>query len=172
MKPKQAVLLRDAGGGYLAGGLMLSEAAILAAAEEIIERRFYREETLTSVQQTLAFLRSKLASQPNEQFGCIFLDNRHRLIAWKMLFAGTIDGCSVHPREVVRQALHYNAAALIVFHNHPSGAVSPSAADRDITGRLCNALKLVDVRVIDHVIIGGADYYSMAEQGDLLLLTA
>ena len=98
-------------------------------------------------------------------FACLFLDNRHRLIRFEELFRGTIDGASVHPREVVRQALAHNAAALILAHNHPSGVAEPSGADRQITRRLVDALALVDVRVLDHLVVGRGEAFSFAEQG-------
>ena len=104
-------------------------------------------------------------SYPHEVFACLFLDNRHRLMAFEELFRGTIDGASVHPREVVRRALAHNAAALILAHNHPSGIAEPSAADTRITERLRQALSLIDVRVLDHLIVGDAEVTSLAERG-------
>ena len=96
----------------------------------------------------------------------MFLDNRHRVIAFEELFTGTIDGTSVHPREVVRTALFHNAAAVILAHNHPSGVAEPSQADEQITRRLKDALALVDVRTLDHIIIGDGDSsVSFAERG-------
>ena len=98
-------------------------------------------------------------------FCCLYLDNRHRLIAFDELFRGTIDGASVHPREVVREALAHNAAALILAHNHPSGVAEPSRADELITQRLRDALALVDIRVLDHLIVAGPETLSFAERG-------
>lgn len=120
--PLEASLIRDASGDYIATRFLLSEAEILATAEAIIEQRFLREDCLQSVADSKRFLRAKLVLQDHEQFGCLFLDNRHRVIAWEVLFNGTIDGCSVHPREVVKRALAYNCAAIIFAHQHPSGA--------------------------------------------------
>jgi DNA repair protein RadC len=100
------------------------------------------------------FLTAQLARSPYEVFCCLHLDNRHRLIHFEEVFRGTIDGASVHPREVVRQALQYNAAALIFAHNHPSGVAEASQADELITRRLRDALALVDIRVLDHLIVG------------------
>jgi DNA repair protein RadC len=100
-------------------------------------------------------------------FCCLFLDNRHRLMAFEELFRGTIDGASVHPREVVRQALYRNAAAVILAHNHPSGVAEPSQADELITLRLRDALALVDIRVLDHLIVGDNRCVSLAERGVL-----
>lgn len=101
----------------------------------------------------------------SERFGVLFLDNRHRIIAAEIMFRGTIDGTSVYPREVVKRALELNAAALILTHNHPSGIAEPSAADERITLRLRDALQLVDIRVLDHVIVGDGTTTSLAARG-------
>jgi DNA repair protein RadC len=98
-------------------------------------------------------------------FACLFLDNRHRVICFEELFRGTINGASVHPREVVKKALHHNAAALILAHNHPSGIAEPSEADRQLTKKLQQALGLVDIRVLDHVVIGDGESVAFAERG-------
>ena len=111
------------------------------------------------------YLIMQLGLREQEVFGCLFLDTRHRVISFDILFYGSIDGASVHPREVVKRALIYNAAAVILAHNHPSGVSEPSQADRAITTRLIEALKLIDVRVLDHLIIGGGDAMSLAESG-------
>ena len=103
----------------------------------------------------------------HELFCCLFLDNRHRVICCEELFRGTINGASVHPREVVRRALEHNAAALILAHNHPSGVAEPSQADIQITHRLRDALALVDIRVLDHMIVGDGEISSLAERGEL-----
>ena len=107
---------------------------------------------------------ARLRDNPAEVFACLFLDNRHRVIAYEELFRGTIDGASVHPREVVKRALHFNTAAVILAHNHPSGIAEPSQADERITQRLKDALALVDIRLLDHMIIGD-DVVSFAERG-------
>lgn len=120
---------------------------------------------LGSCAETRQFLRAQLRDRPYEVFCCIYLDNRHRVIAFEELFRGTIDGAAVHPREVVRQALAHNAAALILAHNHPSGVAEPSRADELITLRLRDALGLIDVRVLDHLIVAGGDTLSLAERG-------
>ena len=112
-----------------------------------------------------AYLKLKLARQRSEMFAVMFLDNRHRMIAFESLFRGTIHGASVHPREVVRAAIHHNAAAVILPHNHPSGVAEPSDADRRITQRLKEALALIDVRVLDHFVIGEGEPTSFAERG-------
>ncbi|MES9882200.1 MAG: DNA repair protein RadC [Sedimenticola sp.] len=124
-----------------------------------------RDNALTSPQLTRDYLQSRLSHHPNEVFACLFLDNHHRVIEYEELFQGTIDGASVHPREVVRRALAHNAAAVILAHNHPSGVAEPSRADEQITRRLQEALALVDVRVLDHVIVGTGEMTSLAERG-------
>lgn len=124
-----------------------------------------RSDTLSSPQDTRNFLRARLRGYPHEVFACLFLDNRHRVISFDELFHGTIDSASVHPREVVRRALKHNAAAVILAHNHPSGVAEPSNSDRAITRRLIEALALIDVRVLDHLVIGDAEAVSFAERG-------
>jgi DNA repair protein RadC len=121
--------------------------------------------SLNSPAETRRFLAAQLRDRPYEVFCCLHLDNRHRLIAFEELFRGTIDGASVHPREVLRQALGHNAAAVILAHNHPSGVAEPSRADELITVRLRDALALVDIRVLDHLIVAGPDTVSLAERG-------
>ena len=144
----------------------VNEDNVIAEAIRILRNRHQPGESLTSPDTTRNFIRLWLAEEPNEVFGCIFLDNRHRVIAVGELFRGTIDGASVHPRVVVQQALkNHNAAAVIFFHNHPSGIVEPSQADIRITQRLRDALALVEVRVIDHVIVSYEDSTSFAERG-------
>ncbi len=109
--------------------------------------------------------RQRLRDQPQEVFACLYLDTRHRMIAFEELFRGSIDGAEVHPREVVRRCLQHNAAAVIFGHNHPSGVAEPSAADRSITLRLRDALGLVDVRVLDHFVVGDGPAVSLAARG-------
>lgn len=111
------------------------------------------------------YVRARLGRYEREVFACVFLDNQHRLLAYEELFFGTIDGATVHPREVVKRALGLNAAAVILAHNHPSGVAEPSQADRRITVRLQQALGLVDVRVLDHLVVGDAEIVSLAERG-------
>jgi DNA repair protein RadC len=111
------------------------------------------------------YLKSRLCGYPYEVFACLFLDNRHRVIAFEELFRGSIGGASVHPREVVRRCLVHNAAALILAHNHPSGRNEPSQDDRTITLRLRDALALIDVKVLDHIIVGDGEPVSLAERG-------
>lgn len=150
-------------------GLGKARYAELQAALELARRHF--QETLQaspcidSPRATREFLIARLRDRPYEVFCCLHLDNRHRLIAFDELFRGTIDGASVHPREVVKQALARNAAAVILAHNHPSGVAEPSQADELITRRLKESLALVDIRVLDHVIVGDGTCTSLAEKG-------
>ena len=120
---------------------------------------------LTSPAHTRRYIEARLRGYRNEVFACLFLDNRHRVIAFEELFRGTLDGTSVYPRVVVRRALGHNAAALVCMHNHPSGVAEPSATDRAITRRLAEALALVDVRLIDHFVVGDGECVSFAERG-------
>jgi DNA repair protein RadC len=141
----------------------------LCAALELGKRYLDAElrggDTLTDPAASARYLKARLAGYPYEVFACLFLDNRHRVLAFEELFRGTIDGASVHPREVVRHCLKHNAAAVIVAHNHPSGVAEPSAADRAITQRLREALELVDVRLLDHFVIGHGTPTSLAQRG-------
>ncbi|MDX2504579.1 MAG: DNA repair protein RadC [Gammaproteobacteria bacterium] len=140
---------------------------ILEKASDILLERINHSDVITNPQDTRTFLKFKISAREHEVFVVLFLDNRHRLIAYKELFRGTVDGASVYPREVVKEALTYNAAALIVAHNHPSGNAEPSKADERITSRLKQALGLVDIRILDHLIIGCDEIVSLAERGVL-----
>jgi DNA repair protein RadC len=143
-------------------------ATLMASIE--LARRHLREplrtrSALTAPDSTRRFLLAQLRDRPYEVFCCLFLDNRHRLLAFEEIFRGTIDGASVHPREVVRQTLLHNAASVIIAHNHPSGVAEPSQADEGVTRRLRQALSLVDVRLLDHVIVGDGKCFSFSEHG-------
>jgi DNA repair protein RadC len=143
--------------------------AELQAALELA-RRHFREALqtgpgLSCARATHQFLIAQLRDLRYEVFCCLYLDNHHRLIAFDELFRGTIDGASVYPREVVKQALARHAAAVIVAHNHPSGVAEPSQADELITRRLKEALALVDIRLVDHLIVGDGQCVSLAEKG-------
>ena len=124
-------------------------------------------ETFSNPEQTREYLSMKLRSYPYEVFACLYLDNHHRLISFDKLFFGTIDSTQVHAREVIRAAIKHNAAAVIFSHNHPSGIAEPSQADIDLTQELKKALALIDVRVLDHMIIGDKCAISFAERGIL-----
>ena len=144
-----------------------NEDEIISAALQILERRItYQVDkpVIKSPEESKDYVKLQLAARPYEVFACLFLDGRHRVIAFEELFRGTIDGCSVHPREVVKTALAHNAAAVILTHNHPSGNAEPSQADRRITDRLRDALSLIDVRVLDHLVVG-KEVVSFAERG-------
>lgn len=145
--------------------LQATEDQIVEAARYVVGKRMQRGASFQDPMAARAFFRDKLVGMEREVFVAAFLDGRHRLIEYVELFHGTIDGAEVHPREVVRQAIRCNAAAVIVAHNHPSGSVEPSAADRAVTARLKQALALVDVRLLDHVIVGGFQTLAMAERG-------
>jgi len=149
-------------------GLGLAKFVQLQAALEIARRHLSEDleygNCLTRSEQTRNYLRARLRDYKYEVFACLMLDNRNRVIAFRELFRGTIDGASVYPREVVKQALADNAAAVILAHNHPSGVCEPSQADIRITKRLQKALGLVDIRVLDHVIIGD-EINCLSEQG-------
>lgn len=149
-------------------GLADAKYAQLQAVLEMAKRHTFeqltRGDALCSPSQTRQYLKAQLADYPHEVFACLFLDNRNRVIAFEKLFYGTIDGASVYPREVVRQSMKVNAAAVIFAHNHPSGVSEPSHADEQITRRLKDALALVDIRVLDHFVVGD-DVVSFAERG-------
>ena len=150
-------------------GLGPARCALLLAALELAQRYhaeiLQRQDVLSCPADTRLFLQAKLRSRPYEVFCALFLDNRHRVIAFEELFFGTIDGATVHPREVLRRVMAHNAAAVILAHNHPSGVAEPSQADCRITRRLQETLALVDVRVLDHIVIGDGDTVSLAERG-------
>ena len=150
-------------------GLGTGKYAQLQAALELARRclaePLKRGASLDGPTAVMELLRARLRDRPYEVFCCLFLDNRHRVIRLEELFRGTIDGASVHPREVVRQALACNAAAVILAHNHPSGVAEPSQADELITRRLRSALALVDIRILDHLVIGDGRAVSFAERG-------
>lgn len=152
-------------------GLGEAKYVLLQAALELSRRHLYatlqRGDALTSPDATRHFLSARLRDLRREVFAVLFLDNRHRVLAFEILFYGTIDGASVHPREVVRRALEQNAAAVILAHNHPSGVAEPSRADEQITLRLRDALALVEIRVLDHLIVGDGQITSLAERGVL-----
>jgi len=145
--------------------------AILLVLPELARRYFEetlpRGEAIRSPADTETFLLARLRDRPHEVFCCLYLDNRHRVLCFEELFRGTIDGTSVYPREIVKQALAVNAAAIILAHNHPSGVAEPSQADERITRRIRSALELVDIRLLDHLIIGDGTSISLASRGML-----
>jgi DNA repair protein RadC len=142
------------------------EDRIIQQAIALLEQRIFRAgNALEKPSDACDFLRLMLVGEPNEIFAALFLDARHQVLAYEPLFRGTIDQSMVYPRVVVQRALAANAAAVIFAHQHPSGNSKPSAADRMITRRLRDALDLIDIRVLDHFIIGQGEPYSFAESG-------
>lgn len=150
-------------------GLGQAKFVQLQASVEMTKRflaeKMDRVDALNSVEQTQTFLLSKLRDQPQEVFAMLMLDSQHRLIKYRPMFYGTIDSASVYPRVLVKQALDDNAAAVILAHNHPSGVAEPSQADQHITRRIIDAMALVDIRVLDHFVIGDGVAVSFAQRG-------
>lgn len=139
--------------------------AVLEMSRRYLEEELCRSRRLDSSEHVKQYLRAKLRDQPKEVFAALFLDSQHQLIEYQELFSGTLDGASVYPREVVKQALKVNAGAVIFAHNHPSGIAEPSQADIAITRTLKKALELLDIRTLDHIIVGGNESLSLAERG-------
>ena len=152
-------------------GLGPAKYAQLAAVLEMATRyQFSKAEKgafLESPEAVKSLVALKMRDLEHEVFACLFLDNRHRLIRYEQLFRGTIDSASVYPREVVKAALACNAAAVVLAHNHPSGVAEPSRADINITAKLSKALGLIDVRVLDHIVVGDNYQVSLAERGEI-----
>jgi DNA repair protein RadC len=143
----------------------ISEEDVLYWAEKIVTKRFTRSNYLTSPDATREFLQIILAKEHRELFIVIFLDNQNGVLGYEILFQGTIDGAAIYPREIVKAVLENNSASVILAHNHPSGTATPSEADKRITSRVVNALETIDVRVLDHLVVGGIDVISFAERG-------
>lgn len=139
--------------------------AVLELTQRYLAETLQRGDALTSPEQTKLYLSGILRDKPREEFFVLYLDNQHRVIQGESLFQGTIDAASVYPREVVKRSLEHNAAALILAHNHPSGIAEPSQSDRRITRRISDALALVDIRVLDHFVVGDGEIVSFAERG-------
>ncbi|MFK5913319.1 MAG: DNA repair protein RadC [Woeseiaceae bacterium] len=165
----RSLLLADKSAFYQFSGLGPAKFAQLQAVLELSRRHLketlQRGECLQNPQATQDYLQAQLRDLPYEVFACLFLDNQHRVIEFEILFKGTINGASVHPREVVRKSLKHNAAAVILAHNHPSGIAEPSGADRHITQKLVEALGLIDVRVLDHIVVGDGESVAFSERG-------
>lgn len=164
-----SALLGNPGGVARLRGIGPAKRARLIAALELARRSLAEQlterPTLGNPTDSGDYLRAQLRHLPYEVFGCLFLDNRHRVLAFEELFRGTLDGASVHPREVVRACMRHNAAAVIFAHNHPSGVAEPSPADRTLTHELQAVLHLIGVRVLDHLVIGIGAPVSMAARG-------
>ena len=152
--------IREQGGCYRSA----TEDEIIETALSIINTRFKKGTMITEPKHTHDFLKLELAHEEHELFAVMWMDNRHQVIAFEALFRGTIDAASVYPREVVKSALEHNAAACILCHNHPSGLAEPSYADKSITQKVKDALNLIDVRTLDHIIVAETTY-SFAEHG-------
>ena len=150
-------------------GLGPAKYAQLQAVLELSQRHLFeslaRSESLTDAQTSKSYFQAKMRDYPHEVFSCLYLDNRNRIILYEELFQGTLAGASVYPREVVKKALSHNAAAIIFAHNHPSGIAEPSHADKQITEQLRKALGLVEIRVLDHIIVGDGYCVSFTERG-------
>ena len=143
----------------------ISLQATLEMSRRYLAEKMNREDTLTNPESTRHYLIAKMRDYQREVFACVFLDNRNRVISYEELFFGTINGATVHARELVQQSLLLNASAVILAHNHPSGIAEPSNSDRELTVQLQKALSLIDVRVLDHVVVGDGTTVSFAEQG-------
>ena len=156
-----ALLVRDVDGRYRPA----SADEVLSQARRVLSRRVRRGATMSSPQAVKDYLRLRIGGLEHEVFTVVFLDAQHRLIALREMFRGTVTQTSVYPREVVKEALAANAAAVILAHNHPSGSTEPSRADEYLTQTLKTALALVDVRVLDHLVVGGGEVTSFAERG-------
>lgn len=144
----------------------MTEQEIIDHALTILETRLHKPDcVVTQPNHARDYLKLKFAGLEHESFRVMFLNSQHELIKLEEIFRGTIDGAAVYPREIVKATLQFNAAAVIFAHNHPSGVCEPSQADRNITERLKQALNLIDVRVLDHIVVGGSDSYSFAEHG-------
>ncbi|MFA9459690.1 RadC family protein [Thiohalorhabdus methylotrophus] len=163
------LLAADEAAFCAAPGLGAAKYVQLRAVTEMTRRYLaeglFREEPIESSRAAREYLTARLRERAREVFAALFLDTRHRVMAFEELFQGTIDGAAVHPRELVKRALHHNAAAVIVAHNHPSGVAEPSAEDERLTARLRQALELVEVRLLDHFVIGDGEAASFAQRG-------
>ncbi|MDO6706298.1 MULTISPECIES: DNA repair protein RadC [unclassified Photobacterium] len=139
--------------------------AVLEMSLRYLSEQLKKGEAMTSPEATRRYLSQVLRDRHREVFYILFLDNQHRVIEGEVMFEGTIDAASVYPREVVKRSLELNAAAVILAHNHPSGVAEPSQADRRITRRISDALALVDIRILDHFVVGDGEVVSFAERG-------
>ena len=145
----------------------VTEAGILQMAQQLAMSRLFKGRALTEPTQVFSHLQTLLQYHEYEVFALLLLDTKYRVIRFRELFRGTLDGASVYPREVVKIALQHNAAAVILVHNHPSGEPEPSQADRTLTTTLKNALNMIGTRILDHVVVGYEGCVSLAERGYL-----
>jgi DNA repair protein RadC len=162
--PRAASLVRDAHGRYWARRL-LTEDDLLQAASSILLERCKRLGVLSGPETTAQYLQARLGTLDAERFEAVWVDAQHRIIAVETLACGTIDAAAVYPREVIKSALRHGAGAVVLCHNHPSGVAEPSAADRALTTKLKEALKLIEVRVLDHLVVAATEWVSFAARG-------
>lgn len=165
MNPPPGESLFSTASGELVSAFRNNDDIIERAMQILGARMTLKGDVVASPDDSRKYLILRLSELEYEVFSCLFLDTRHRVISFEEMFRGTVDGASVHPREVVKAALKHNATAVIFAHNHPSGDPEPSKADISLTRRLVEALALVDVRVLDHVVVGGVETISFAERG-------
>ena len=159
-------IVSERDGVYYTKDDFITENEIIRSAKVLLKKRLTNNNSvLTSPDAVKDFLMLEYSSREYESFVVLFLTNQHKLIKAVEMFVGTIDGASVYPREILKTALQLNAAAVILSHNHPSGITEPSQADKTITTKVKNSLSLIDIRVLDHIIIGGVDSFSFAERG-------
>ncbi|MEQ8260275.1 MAG: DNA repair protein RadC [Alcanivorax sp.] len=151
-------------GLYHASGPITSD-DIIRTATAILQETLTQGESLSHPEEAARFLQIALANEKNEHFAVLFMNNKHQVLSFERLFFGTIDGATVHPRIVVQKALEWNAASVILAHNHPSGHSEPSQADRDVTQQLVKALSLVDVQVLDHLVVSQSGWESLSRRG-------
>lgn len=162
----QKLIAGEQPGTYLINDIV-TDSDLLSIAQEIARSKLTKGSALTDKNLATKALQDLLQSREREVFAALFLDNQHRILAYEELFLGTQAAASVHPREIVKRALHHNAAAVLLAHNHPSGLAEPSQADIEITRMLQDALKLVEVRLLDHVVVSAEECVSLAERGIL-----
>lgn len=153
-------------GQYIATRAFDSE-ELLTMANRLVSRRFAKGRKISKPADVLSFLKCKLAHLEHEVFSIIFLDTKHNILAFKEMFRGTIHSTSIYPREIIKEALKYNAQAIILVHNHPSGCSEPSSADINVTHKIKNILAELDIDVLDHIIVAGIQTVSLAERGVL-----
>ncbi len=163
----QKLIAGEQPGTYLITDIVTDD-DLLSIAQEIARSKLAKGTALTDKHLAIHALQGLLQSREREVFAVLFLDNQHRILAYEELFLGSLAAASVHPREVVKRALHHNAAAVLLTHNHPSGLAEPSQADVEITQLLQEALKLVEVRLLDHVVVSAEGFVSLAEKGLLV----
>ncbi|NVK22504.1 MAG: DNA repair protein RadC [Kangiellaceae bacterium] len=139
--------------------------ASLELSKRYLQQKLQLGQGFTNPDEVKSYLKSLLSHEKREQFVVLFLNNQHQLLSTEVLFSGTLNSAEVHPRVIAEKALHYHAAAVILAHNHPSGVLEPSESDKHITQQIVAALKLLDIRVLDHIIVAGNQCYSFAERG-------